>query len=66
MITLARVYTNQETTAMYTRMFTRVFQLIHERLQVEIHWKHIHGDGFHAVVMDMDSKQCSGKGEPHV
>jgi len=42
-------------------MFTRVFSLIAERLQTSISWQHLHGDGFAAMVMDMDTKQLPGK-----
>jgi hypothetical protein len=46
---------------MYYKMFTRVFSLIAERLQTSIHWQHLHGDGFAAMVMDMDTKQLPGE-----
>jgi len=59
--TLLRVIVNQESVEMYYRMFTRVFSLIEERLQVVIHWQHLHGDGFAAMVMDMDTKQLPGE-----
>ena len=42
--------------------FERVFQLISERLQKQIRWKHIYGgeEGFEAVTSDMDGKQMAG------
>ena len=51
---------NQESVEMYYRMFTRVFSLIEERLQTSVHWQYLHGDGFAAMVMDMDTKQLPG------
>jgi hypothetical protein len=59
--TLLRVIVNQESVKMYYRMFTRVFSLIAERLQTPVRWQHLHGDGFAAMVMDMDTKQLPGK-----
>lgn len=59
--TLLRVIVNHESVEMYYKMFTRVFSLIAERLETSIHWKHLHGNGFTAMVMDMDTKQLPGK-----
>jgi hypothetical protein len=59
--TLLRVLVNKESVDMYHRMFTRVFSLMEERLQTSIHWQHLHGDGFAAMVMDMDTKQLPGE-----
>jgi len=59
--TLVRVIVNQDSVEMYHRMFTRVFSLMEERLQTSIHWQHLHGDGFTAMVMDMDTKQLPGE-----
>jgi hypothetical protein len=42
-------------------MFKRVFSIIEERLQTPVHWQHLHGDGFAAMVMDMDTKQLPGE-----
>ena len=41
-------------------MFKQVFNLANERLQRPIHFHHIHGDGFVAVVSDLDWKQLKG------
>lgn len=59
--TLLRVIVNQESVEMYHKMFTRVFSLIEERLETPVHWQHLHGDGFTAMVMDMDTKQLPGE-----
>jgi len=59
--TLLRVIVNQESVDMYYKMFTRVFCIIEKRLNTPIHWQHLHGDGFAALVTDMDTKQLPGK-----
>jgi hypothetical protein len=45
---------------MYYRLFTRVFELIEQRFGFVVRWQHIHGEGFSAMVMDMDTKQLPG------
>lgn len=52
---------NGESVEMYHAVFLRVFQLIEEKTGVQVHWRHIHGDGYAAAVMDMDTKQVPGK-----
>lgn len=46
---------------MYYQLFTRVFRLIEERFGFTVRWQHIHGEGFGALVMDMDTKQLPGR-----
>ena len=46
---------------MYYQMFKRVFALIEERFSHRVRWQHLHGEGFTALVMDMDTKQLPGK-----
>lgn len=52
---------NQDSTEMYYQMFKRVFALIKRKYNYSVRWKHLHGEGFAALVMDMDTKQLSGK-----
>jgi hypothetical protein len=59
-MTFARAYVNQENPYTYARMFKQAFQIIGDLCQKEVKWIHIHGTGFGALVMDMDSKQLSG------
>ena len=60
-MTFARVYVNQDSTSMYYELFTRVFKVISRITQKPVYWQHLHSSGFGALVMDMDSKQMSGR-----
>ena len=51
---------NQESTEMYYQMFQRVFALIENKFGFQVRWQHLHGEGFTALVMDMDTKQLPG------
>jgi hypothetical protein len=46
---------------MYQDLFQRLFNVITLRLGRPIRWQHLHGDGFAAVISDMDAKQVTGK-----
>jgi hypothetical protein len=46
---------------MYYEMFKRVFTLIETKFGYPVRWQHLHGEGFTALVMDMDTKQLPGK-----
>jgi hypothetical protein len=59
-ITLCRVFTEQETTQGYHRLFTRVFALISKVTGKEVRFSPIHGGGIHALVLDMCTKQMAG------
>lgn len=52
-----------DTTRGYHLCFSRVFELLSKRVEKRIEWQHIDGgaSGFHAVTMDMDSKQMTGR-----
>jgi hypothetical protein len=60
-MTFVRVFVDQDSTHMYTRLFKQVFQLVEQQLGESVKWRHLHGTGFGCMVMDMDSKQLSGK-----
>jgi hypothetical protein len=51
---------------MYYQLFTRVFELIERQYGFTIRWQHIHGVGFAAMVMDMDTKQLAGSLSPNL
>lgn len=59
-MTFIRVYVNQDSTSIYYQLFTKVFTILEQLTQKPVQWKHLHGSGFGALVMDMDSKQMSG------
>jgi hypothetical protein len=56
----ARAYVNQDNPYTYFYMFKTVFRIMGTLCQTEVKWQHIHGSGFGALVMDMDSKQLLG------
>lgn len=60
-MTFVRAFVNQDSTEMYSRLFKKVFELCAEHLGSPIKWLHLHKEGFSTMVMDMDSKQLSGK-----
>lgn len=60
--TLIRVFINQESTEMYYQMFKRVFTLIKTKYNYPIRWQHLHGEGFAALVIDINAKQLPGFG----
>lgn len=60
-MTMVRVYTNQDTTEMYFHLFTKVFECISVATGSPCYWQHLNKSGWYAVIMDMDSKQMSGK-----
>lgn len=59
-MTFARAYVNQENPYTYANMFREVFRIVGSLCQTEVKWRHLHGTGLGALVMDMDSKQLSG------
>jgi len=60
-ITLTCVFVTQEITAMYKKMFQKVFSLMSLWLEHDVHWKYIYNDDIAAVTMNIDSKQCSNE-----
>lgn len=58
---LARVFVYKETTEMYQLVFERLARIIDELTGRSLKWQHIHREGLTAVVMDMSTKQASGK-----
>ncbi|BCR90382.1 uncharacterized protein ACHE_60268A [Aspergillus chevalieri] len=62
-ITLVRVFTNQESPIGYYRLFKRVFQVIANVTGQSVCFWHIHQEGFQGIICDMDNKQTSGLGK---
>ncbi len=60
-MTLACVFVTQEITAIYKKMFQKVFSLMSLWLKYNVHWKHIYNDDIAAVTMNMNLKQYSSK-----
>ena len=58
---MVRAYVNHDTSLMYQRLFTTIFELLARILgKPYIPWKYLHGSGIGAIVSDMDSKQTAG------
>jgi hypothetical protein len=60
-ITLMRVFTNQETTIGYYLLFKRVFTLVEKITGQPVEFNSIHGNGISGIIVDMDSKQYTGR-----
>lgn len=60
-ITLLRVFTNQESTEGYYLLFKRAFTLIELVTGKQVEFYSIHSTGIHAVIVDMCPKQYTGK-----
>lgn len=60
-ITLLRVFTNQESTEGYYLLFKRAFTLIEHVTGNPVEFYSIHSTGIHAVIIDMCPKQYTGK-----
>jgi hypothetical protein len=45
---------------MHEEAFKQIFSLISIRLEKVVKWQHLHGEGFGAVVTDMDKGQLEG------
>lgn len=60
-VTLARMFINQESAKLYTKCFELLYHHIEKVTAKEVKWKHIHGTGFIGITADMDSKQMSGR-----
>ncbi|PYH99822.1 hypothetical protein BO71DRAFT_415300 [Aspergillus ellipticus CBS 707.79] len=63
LITLLRVFTDQETTEGYYLLFKRVFTLIQKVTGQPIEFNSIHSNGTYGIVVDMDTKQYTGLGQ---
>ncbi|EAW17145.1 uncharacterized protein NFIA_005070 [Aspergillus fischeri NRRL 181] len=62
-ITLLRVFTNQETTEGYYLLFKRAFTLIQKVTGQSVEFHSLHSSGIYGIVVDMDSKQYTGLGQ---
>lgn len=60
-ITLFRVFTNQETTEGYYLLFKRVFTLIKRITGQSVQFNSMHSSGICGIIIDMDAKQYIGK-----
>ncbi|KAJ5195557.1 uncharacterized protein N7498_008995 [Penicillium cinerascens] len=61
-ITLCRVFTDQENSAGYKFIFRMVFELISRSIGRPIRFHYLHGEGIKAIVGDMCPKQILGLG----
>lgn len=59
-ITLCRVFTEQEDPAGYCRLFTRAFEAVSKLTGKPVRFRHIHGGGINALGLDMCNKQMKG------
>ncbi|EYE90406.1 uncharacterized protein EURHEDRAFT_417473 [Aspergillus ruber CBS 135680] len=62
-ITLLRVFTDQETTEGYYLLFTRVFTLVQRMTGQSVEFNSIHSNGIYGIIVDMDTKQYTGLGQ---
>lgn len=62
-ITLLRVFTSEDSTAGYYRLFKRAFSLVKKVTGKDIKFDPIHGCGIHGIILDMDTKQYTGLGQ---
>lgn len=60
-ITLFRVFTNQETIKAYHFIFAMVFNLIERYIGKKVKFHYLHGSGIKSIVSDMCPKQMTGK-----
>jgi hypothetical protein len=60
-ITLMRVFTNQETMEGYYLLFKRVFTLVQKTTGQRVEFNSIHGSGIAGIIVDMDTKQYTGR-----
>ncbi|KAN0067108.1 hypothetical protein V8E54_014755 [Elaphomyces granulatus] len=61
-ITLCRVFTEQEDPAGYCRLFQRAFEVVSQLTGKQVRFRHIHGGGINDLGLDMDTKQTKGLG----
>lgn len=45
---------------MYFAAFRALFRLLSRETGQDIHWQHIHGDGFQTILSDMEFAQLKG------
>lgn len=60
-ITLLRVFTTVDSTEGYYLLFKRAFDLVQKITGHPVLFDSIHGTGIHGIIVDMDSKQYTGK-----
>jgi hypothetical protein len=60
-MTLCRVYTNQETTEGYQKIFVRAFNLVATHTQKSVQFHYLHDSGIKSIGCDMCPKQMKGK-----
>lgn len=61
-MTLLRVFTDQDSKEGYARLFFRVFTLVSEVTGRPFQFHYLHGAGLKTIVVDMDTKQFTGLG----
>ena len=57
----ASVFTNEDSTEGYYLLFKRVFKLVEKVSQKPVLFDPIHGSGIFGIIVDMDTKQYTGK-----
>lgn len=60
-ITLCRCFVTGEDETTYYNLFEYLQERIKSFTGRDIHWKHIHGDGWQVVTLDMDKGQIKGR-----
>lgn len=60
-VTLLCVYTNQESTRGYYLLFKQVFEVFKDITGQPVQFYSIHLSGINAIVVDMDTRQYTGK-----
>ncbi|KAI2757724.1 hypothetical protein CBS147339_2395 [Penicillium roqueforti] len=62
-MTLFRVFTDQETTKAYHFIFGNVFNLVERCIGKKIKFHYLHGSGIRSIITDMCPKQMTGLGK---
>ncbi|EXX67018.1 hypothetical protein RirG_118210 [Rhizophagus irregularis DAOM 197198w] len=61
-LSFCRVFTNVFTAEGYHRLFSSLFQIVHEVSGQHMQFKHIHGQGIGCILADLDAAQAKGLG----
>ncbi len=61
-MSFCRIFTNVFTAEGYHRLFSSLFQIIHEVSGQSIQFRHIHGSGIGCILADLDAAQAKGLG----
>ena len=61
-MSFCRIFTNVFTAEGYHRLFSSLFQIIHEVTGQSIQFQHIHGSGIGCILADLDAAKAKGLG----